>query len=93
MRRERAFLPEDVEAHRAARVPVCTSRRSGRSGLAALAFSISYELELSGLLDMLDVSGLPVRAADRADSHPIVVCGGPLTFSNPVPLAAFADLW
>src|SRR5205823_2638261 len=59
---------------------------------AALAFSISYELELTGLFDMLDLSGLPVRAEDRADSHPLVVCGGPLTFSNPVPLAAFADL-
>ncbi|HKC58966.1 MAG TPA: radical SAM protein [Myxococcales bacterium] len=90
---ERAFLPEDVEAHRAARVPVCTVETQRPIGdFAALAFSISYELELSGLLDMLDVSGLPVRAADRADSHPIVVCGGPLTFSNPVPLAAFADL-
>lgn len=90
---ERAFLPEDVEAHRAARVPVCTVESQRPIGdFAALAFSISYELELSGLLDMLDVSGLPVRAVDRADSHPIVVCGGPLTFSNPVPLAAFADL-
>ncbi len=90
---ERAFLPEDVEGHRAARVPVCTVETQRPIGeFAALAFSISYELELTGLLEMLDLSGLPVRAADRADSHPIVVCGGPLTFSNPVPLASFADL-
>ncbi len=90
---ERAFLPEDVEGHRAARVPVCTVETQRPIGeFAALAFSISYELELTGLLEMLDLSGLPVRAADRADSHPIIVCGGPLTFSNPVPLAAFADL-
>src|SRR5437899_5409344 len=90
---ERAFLPEDVEAHRAARVPVCTVETQRPIGeFAALAFSISYELELPGLFAMLDLSGLPVRAADRADSHPVVICGGPLTFSNAVPLAPFADL-
>jgi len=41
---------------------------------------------------MLELSGLPLHAADRHDAHPLVVCGGPLTFSNPVPLAPFADL-
>src|SRR5438309_6041583 len=90
---ERAFLPEDVEGHRAARVPVCTVESQRPIGeFAALAFSISYELELPGLFEMLQLSGLRVRAADRADSHPVVICGGPLTFSNAVPLAPFADL-
>jgi len=90
---ERAFLPEDVDGHRAARVPVCTVETQRPIGeFTALAFSVSYELELAGLLEMLDLSGLPVRASDRTESHPLVVCGGPLTFSNPVPLAPFADL-
>ena len=90
---ERAFLPEDVAGHRAARVPVCTvETQRPIDEFAALAFSVSYELELTGLLEMLDLSGLPVRAADRDPAHPLVVCGGPLTFSNPVPLAPFADL-
>ena len=90
---ERAFLPEEVDAHRAVRLPVCTVETQRPIGeFAALAFSISYELELSGLFEMLDLSGLPLRAADRTEAHPIVICGGPLTFSNPVPLAAFADL-
>jgi len=90
---ERAFLPEDVEAHRAARVPVCTvETQRPVSEFAALAFSVSYELELPGVLEMLELSGLPARSAQRTESHPVVVCGGPLTFSNPVPLAPFADL-
>jgi radical SAM superfamily enzyme YgiQ (UPF0313 family) len=90
---ERAFLPEDVEGHRTARVPVCTVETQRPIGeFAALAFSISYELELTGLFEMLDLSGLPVRAAERSDYHAPVICGGPLTFSNPVPLAPFADL-
>ena len=90
---ERAFLPDDVAAHRAARAGVITIESQRPIGdFDAIAFSVSYELELLGLLEMLELSGLPLHAADRHDAHPLVVCGGPLTFSNPVPLAPFADL-
>jgi len=88
---ERAFLPDDVAAHRAARAGVITIESQRPIGdFDAIAFSVSYELELLGLLEMLELSGLPLHAADRHDAHPLVVCGGPLTFSNPVPLAPFA---
>src|SRR5207244_9008535 len=53
---------------------------------------ISYELEITGLFEMLDLAGMPVLREERDDRHPLVVCGGPLTFSNPVPLAPFADV-
>ncbi|HWE25102.1 MAG TPA: radical SAM protein [Myxococcales bacterium] len=90
---ERAFLPEDAAAYRAARVPVVTvETQRPIADFTAIAFSVSYELELPGLFEMLDLSGLPLRAAERREAHPIVVCGGPLTFSNPAPLAPFADL-
>ena len=90
---ERAFLPDEVESHRAARVPVLTVESQRPIGeFGCLAFSVSYELELPGLFEVLDLSGIPVRAAERGESDPLVVCGGPLTFSNPVPLAPFADL-
>ena len=90
---ERAFLPEDPVAYRAARVPVCTvETQRPIADFDVVAFSVSYELELPGMLEMLELSGLPVRALHRMESQPLVVCGGPLTFSNPVPLAPFADL-
>jgi radical SAM superfamily enzyme YgiQ (UPF0313 family) len=90
---ERAFLPDDAAAWRAARVPVSTiEAQRPIADFSVIAFSVSYELELPGLLEMLDLSGLPVRSSDRSDSQPLVVCGGPLTFSNPLPLAPFADL-
>jgi radical SAM superfamily enzyme YgiQ (UPF0313 family) len=90
---ERAFLPDDVEAHRAARTGVVTIETQRPIGdFPAIAFSVSYELELPGLLEMLELSRLPLRADERNDAQPLVVCGGPLTFSNPVPLAPFADL-
>jgi len=40
---------------------------------------------------VLTLAGLPALAADRDDRHPFVLCGGPLTNSNPLPLAPFAD--
>jgi radical SAM superfamily enzyme YgiQ (UPF0313 family) len=56
-----------------------------------IAFSVAYELEIAGLVAMLDAAGVPALAADRDHRHPLVVAGGPLTFSNPVPLAPFCD--
>src|SRR5260370_1668023 len=44
------------------------------------------------MFEMLDLSGLPLLREERDQRHPLVVCGGPLTFSNPVPLAPYADV-
>ena len=60
-----------------------------------VAFSLAYELELAGLVDCLDLSGIPALAEERAahpERHPLVVIGGPLTFSNPVPAGPYADV-
>jgi radical SAM superfamily enzyme YgiQ (UPF0313 family) len=89
---ERAFLPDDVAAQRASGAPLCTYE-SGRpvSSCAVVALSVAYELELSGVIDALALSGIAPLAAERDDSTPFVLCGGPLTNSNPLPLAPFAD--
>ena len=41
---------------------------------------------------MIDLAGVPVRAADRRPEHPLVVVGGHAAF-NPEPLADFVDLF
>src|SRR4051812_846502 len=90
---ERAFLPDDPAAWREARVPLCTIESQAEvASFDCLAFSVSYELELTGLFEMLELSGIPLHREDRDERHPLIVCGGPLTFSNPVPLAPFADV-
>lgn len=90
---ERAFLPDDVAAWRAARLPLITYESETPVGNCALvAFSIAYELELCGLFDCLALAGLPLYAEARGPEHPLVVAGGPLTFSNPLPLGAFVDV-
>jgi radical SAM superfamily enzyme YgiQ (UPF0313 family) len=88
---ERAFLPDDVSEWRG--TPLCTyESQTPLSAFSSLAFSISYELEITGLFEMLELSGIPLLRSERDERHPLIVCGGPLTFSNPVPLAPFADV-
>jgi radical SAM superfamily enzyme YgiQ (UPF0313 family) len=90
---ERAFLPDDVLEWRESRVPLCTyESQQPIASFECLAFSVAYELELTGLFEMLELAGIPLLREERNDSHPLIVCGGPLTFSNPVPLAPFADV-
>src|SRR5215471_12822993 len=93
---ERAFLPDDARAARRAGETLCTYE-SGRpvGDFPVLAFSLAYELELAGVADCLDLAGIPVFADERAADerrHPLVVIGGPLTFSNPVPAGPYADV-
>jgi len=90
---DRAMLPDDAKAARASGQPLLTLERALPVGnYPLLAFSVAYELELAGLIDFLDLAGIPVLAADRDHRHPLIVAGGPLTFSNPVPLAPFVDV-
>ena len=85
----RAFLP-DPEA--GDRPPLLTYEALAPiSDYPVLAFSVAYELEIAGLIRCLELAGLPVRAEERGPKHPLVIAGGPLTFSNPLPLAPFVD--
>ena len=77
---ERAFLPDDVRACRESRTPLFTyESQTPLADFPILAFSVSYELELPGILEMLDLSGIPVLASERTAQNPLVVFGGPLT--------------
>jgi radical SAM superfamily enzyme YgiQ (UPF0313 family) len=93
---ERAFLPDDVAAARQADDPLRTYESSRPVGdFPIVAFSLAYEIEIAGVVDCLDLAGIPAFADERAAEpgrHPLVVVGGPLTFSNPVPAGPYADV-
>jgi radical SAM family uncharacterized protein/radical SAM-linked protein len=55
-----------------------------------VGFSLQYELTYTNLLAMLDLGGVPLRAAARGPGDPLVIAGGPCAF-NPEPLAPFLD--
>lgn len=86
---ERAFRHDDDEAP-SGPVLAYESRRP-ISDFPVIAFSVAYETELLGVFDVLSRSGIPLHARDRDERHAIVIAGGPLTFSNPLPLGPFVD--
>lgn len=58
-----------------------------------IGFTMQYELSYTTVLNMLDLAGIPIFAADRTDElTQIVVAGGPCV-CNPEPLADFFDLF
>ncbi len=88
---ERVFLP-DTE-HDDGESPLLTYESQRLAGdFPVLAFSVAYELEITGVFTCLKRMGVPALREERTERHPWVVMGGPLTFSNPIPLAPFADL-
>ena len=87
---ERAFLPDgDV-----GEVPHLVTYESGRpvSDFPVVAFSVAYELELTGLFRCLELMGVAPERRMRSEHAPLIIAGGPLTFSNPVPLVPFVDV-
>lgn len=57
-----------------------------------LGITIQYEMCYTNILQVLDLSGIPIFAKDRTDEDPIVIGGGPCVY-NPEPLADFFDLF
>ena len=57
-----------------------------------LGITIQYEMCYTNILQILDLSQIPIEAADRTEDDPIVIGGGPCTY-NPEPIAEFFDLF
>ena len=91
---ERVFAPtEDVAGVlRAHDTPLATLESdTPLKSLDAVMFSITHELCYTNVLYMLDLGGIPLRAAQRGAADPLVIAGGGCTF-NAEPLAAFVDI-
>lgn len=56
-----------------------------------LGITIQYEMCYTNILQVIDLAGIPLWAADRTNADPIVVGGGPCTY-NPEPVAEFFDI-
>ena len=92
---ERVFAPwGDMEdAMRAEGIPLY-GLESGDciADFDLIGFSLGYEMAYTNLLNMLDLAGLPVRAADRAGLSPLVIAGGTCAY-NAEPLTPFVDIF
>ncbi|MDU6435670.1 MAG: TIGR03960 family B12-binding radical SAM protein [Lachnospiraceae bacterium] len=57
-----------------------------------LGITIQYEMCYTNILQILDLSRIPIHSRDRSEADPIVIGGGPCTY-NPEPLAKFFDIF
>jgi radical SAM family uncharacterized protein len=90
---ERAYAPWlDMEAlMREHGIPLYSlESKHPLAGFDLIGFTLPYETLYTNALNVLDLSGIPVRSADRDATHPIVIAGGHSTM-NPEPMHAFID--
>jgi len=92
---ERVYAPwVDMEARmRESNIPLFSleSRRPLKD-FDIIGFSLGYELSYTNVLNILDLSQIPVLAADRDDSHPLIIAGGSCCL-NPEPMSDFIDVF
>lgn len=90
---ERAFLPavDMIELMRKRGIPLFSleSFRPLRD-FDVVGITMPHELAATNVLEVLDLAGIPLHAADRTEGDPIVVGGGPCAL-NPEPYAPFFD--
>lgn len=90
---ERCFAPwPDLEAELRARgLPLVTLETfSPLRGFDVVGFSLQHELSYTNVLNVLDLSGIPLRFGDRSSEDPLVLGGGPCA-TRPAPVAPFFD--
>ena len=56
-----------------------------------IGFSVGYEMAFPGILNMLDLAGVPIRSEDRKELSPLVIAGGTAMY-NAEPVADFIDI-
>ena len=90
---ERAYAPwVDMEAAmRGAGLPLFSvEQHLPAAAFDVLAFNLSAELVYTNVLNLIDLAGLPLHAADRGGADALVIAGGHCAY-NPEPLADFVD--
>jgi radical SAM family uncharacterized protein/radical SAM-linked protein len=91
---ERAFCPwpDMADTLRRQRLQLASlETRTPLRRFDVLGFSLQYEMTFTNVLEMLDLSGVPLRSSQRGEEEPLIVVGGPVVF-NVEPLADFVDL-
>jgi len=82
---ERSFLFEEKEA-------VTLESKSTLSSFDVVAFSVSFELDYSNIVEVLRRARIPPRAEDRGEDYPLIAAGGAAVMLNAEPIADFVDV-
>ena len=90
---ERGFLPapDMADKMRAEGIPMFSIESCAPlAEFDAVGVTLSHELVATNVLEMLDLSGIPLHADNRSEGDPFVIAGGPCAY-NPEPYAPFFD--
>ena len=90
---ERGFLPapDMADKMRAEGIPMFSIESCAPlAEFDAVGVTLSHELVATNVLEMLDLSGIPLHADERSEDDPFVIAGGPCAY-NPEPYAPFFD--
>ncbi|MBA4366474.1 MAG: B12-binding domain-containing radical SAM protein [Desulfobacterium sp.] len=90
---ERVFAPAtDMEYHlrKSETLLFSLESKTPLKNMDIIGFSLLYELNYTNILTILDLSGIPFFAAERDNTFPLIIAGGPC-MSNPEPVADFFD--
>ena len=92
---ERFFMPGNDMADilRNSGIPLFTlESKKALADFDFVGFSLSSELNYTNFLEILSLSGIPLRSEERKEKDPLVIAGGSCSL-NPEPLSDFIDLW
>ncbi|MGB9976110.1 TIGR03960 family B12-binding radical SAM protein [Thermovenabulum sp.] len=92
---ERVFAPwvDFEEQMRKEKIPLFSlESKTPLKKFDFIGFSLQYEMSYSNILNMLELSGIPIKSRDRKDKDPLIMAGGPCAF-NPEPLSDIIDFF
>ncbi|MDY5910999.1 MAG: TIGR03960 family B12-binding radical SAM protein [Inconstantimicrobium porci] len=92
---ERVFAPwtDMEELMRKNNIPLYTlETKSALGDFDMLGFTLQYEMSYTNILNMLDMSGIPLKSSERGEDFPIIMAGGPCAY-NPEPLHDIIDFF
>ncbi len=72
-------------------LPLSLESRAPLDYFPVIAFSIAYEMDYFNVVALIRAAGIPPRATDRDETHPLLIAGGPAISANPEPLAPLLD--
>ncbi|MCS7260113.1 MAG: radical SAM protein [Anaerolineae bacterium] len=72
-------------------LPLSLESQRPLADFSVIAFTVSYELDYFHVVDILRRSGIPLFAAQRDETWPLILAGGPAVSANPEPLADIID--
>lgn len=92
---ERCFAPwpDMEEALRKNNIPLYAIESKDPLGnFDIVGFTLQYEMSYTNILNMLNMAGITLRAAERGEDEPVIMAGGPCAY-NPEPLSGIVDFF